>query len=222
MRGIAMAALVGLSVATAAAQQSGVYVGAHVALQYCRILNEQDQQSSDSMSIVHTFKPMNGFDIGWQIAPSIGIETGILISQQGQIYKSHQPDNKKFLTELSYVKIPLVVTYKTSTERKLSFTIMAGAQYSILYRAETSRRDGFGLFSSVALNARKYYKDKIWEYVGGLGFQYNVSEKIHVFAQFRGDFSAEDIEAEGAKPAGRAASQNLTITSPQMGVHLFF
>jgi hypothetical protein len=203
------------------AQQSGVYLGVNVGIQYSKILNEQDQNAGDSIITRATFKPIIGGDLGWQFSSNFGIQTGLLLSQQGQKYKRSSHIDSTFSTDLSYLKVPLVLTYKTATEKIVSLVIMAGAQLNFLYRAESSRRNVFGSYTKSALNVEKYYEKMPLEFVFGLGAQYNISEKINLFTILRADYSTNTIEVPELRQAERTISRNLTIITPMFGIHFY-
>lgn len=203
------------------AQQTGVYFGVDVGIQNSRILNKLDQNSKDSIHLRATFKPMMGIDVGWQFAPKFGIQTGFLLSQQGQKYNSTTNKSKTFSTDLSYVKIPLILTYKTSTEKSISFTLQGGVQVNFLYRAESNRNKIWGNYTKAYVDVSSFYQKTFFEFVFGLGTQYNISEKINLFTVLRADCSINDIELTSQKPNTRPISRNITVVTPLLGIHFF-
>jgi hypothetical protein len=112
--------------------QKGFHLGTTVGLNLIFILN-QNSYKTPEMEYRPTFGVNGGLAGGYNFNNFIGLQTEILLSQQGQKYKDEYVGQPVMTREVksSYLQIPLMVKYM-SGQSTVQFYIMGGPQLSVL------------------------------------------------------------------------------------------
>lgn len=202
-------------------QQKKLYIGVTGALQNTWILCSTDFDEGGILDFKSTIKSAVGLDLGYQINPEISIQTGLIYSLQGQNYITAGNTNANFYTDLSYLKIPLLLCYYIRPESKVTIVTQVGFQMSLLATAQSSRLLIFGPYSPLYQDVKDSYSGSSLDAVVGFGIQYKLKQ-MNFSLLLRADYSLTDIEKTEKKPGLRSPASNFTWTIPQLGFHYYF
>ena len=202
------------------AQHSGFFAGLNGALQLSLIFNSDDHDLGGELNYETTITQAFGLDLGYKFNPKVGVQTGIIYSQQGQKYITTGNPNANYSTDLSYIKFPILLSYHFRSNKKISFFVQAGFQLSVLTEAKSSRLNVFGIYSAAYKDVKNYYSSLPIELAMGCGVQYSF-RKLCINVLIRPDLSISDIEKTQTKPGLRSPTSNFTLGLPQLGFHYF-
>lgn len=203
------------------AQHTGFYAGLNGALQLSLIFNSDDHDKGGELNYETTIKQAFGLDLGYKFNPKVGVQTGIIYSQQGQKYITTGNPNANYRTDLTYIKFPVLFSYHLRADKEISFFVQAGLQLSLLTEAKSSRLNVFGIYSPAYKDVKDYYSSLPIEVALGCGVQYSL-RKFCINVLIRPDLSISDIEKTETKPGLRSPTNNFTLGLPQLGFHYFF
>ncbi|MBK8954254.1 MAG: PorT family protein [Saprospiraceae bacterium] len=196
-------------------QNSNWFAGARVAYQNTWILNSDDFDQGGELDYVATFKPAIGLILGYKLNSKLNLQTGISYSLQGQNYETAGNEDADYETELNYLKIPLLLSFRPKPDSKIGWIVQGGLQISLLSDAKSSRENFFGIYSSVLKDAKNYYVSTGIEFVAGLGAEYQTGSHAFRF-MLQADYGLSDIEKTEKKPGLRSVSSNATIALPML------
>jgi hypothetical protein len=221
MKKLLMYSFVLLLCSSLSAQHTGIYAGLNGAFQKSAISCSDDSDAGGQLDFENTYKQAFGFDLGYNFDPKIGIQTGVIYSQQGQKYITVGVPDAKYVTDLRYLKFPVLFCYHLRSDKKLSFLIQAGFQLSLLLEAKSSRENAFGFYTPKYVDVKDYYTSLPVELAMGIGLQYTF-KKICMNLLIRPDYSISDIEKTEKKPGLIAPASNFTLGIPQLGFQYYF
>ncbi|MBK9109391.1 MAG: PorT family protein [Saprospiraceae bacterium] len=203
------------------AQSSNWFAGIHVSNQISWIFNSFDSDEGGELDYVLTLHPSFGLDLGYRLDPHFAIQTGFIYSAQGQKYETAGNEDADYKTDLTYLKIPLLLDYRSKPLGKMGLVLQGGFQLALLSTAESSRENVFGYYSSLYKDVKDFYESTAVDFVLGLGAEYKSGS--HVFRLvLRADYSLTDIERTEKKPGLRGVSSNATVALPMLSyLHSF-
>lgn len=203
------------------AQSSNWQAGIHVSNQMCWIFNSFDADEGGELDYVPTFHPSFGLDLAYRLDPHFALQSGLIYSSQGQKYETAGNEDADYKTDLKYLKIPLLLDYRSKPEGKMGLVLQGGFQLALLSSAESSRENVFGYYSSLYKDVKDFYESTAIDFVLGVGAEYKSGS--HVFRLlFRADYSLTDIERTEKKPGLRGVSSNATLALPMLSyLHSF-
>ncbi|MEJ7644815.1 MAG: outer membrane beta-barrel protein [Chryseolinea sp.] len=111
-----------------------------------------------------------GIGIVYNPVQKIRLAADLLYSLQGGGYEERK-------TNLNYIKVPLLVGYNASPNRKLIFIVQTGIELSYLTSATIKREDG------EVTNIRNYLNKTTWGVPFAIGFKFRVLDAYFITAQ---------------------------------------
>lgn len=203
--------------------QKGLEFGARLMPQATGILNQADFDEGDGLNFRSTIHFAYGVHVGYNFTNNLGIQTGLLMSQQGQKYVDDTPTPATSTSEIrsNYLKIPLLLKFNTNPAKKAQFVTTLGVQFGLLNSIDYFIDDENESDSWETVFGESYksaYKSTDLAAVLSLGARFTLSEKMQLGTHLRLDYSLGDIEDKDFTLLGfnfwnaeRPASQNATV-----------
>jgi hypothetical protein len=148
-----------------------------------------------------------GIGAGYNFTENLGVAIDASYSVQGRRYELN---GNEYREKLNYVKLPVMFSYNTNPDRKISFTGKIGPQVSFLASSRLTDDDG----NSIKEDTKDQYRSTTFGGVAIVGTQYRVAPRLYITSGLRFDYdftNAEDDLSHGYQ-AGRAKSYNNTIS----------
>ncbi len=203
------------------AQNNGLYVGANASFQSCRIFCSTDADAGGILQQRFTARTAFGLDLAYVFHSRYTLQSGIIYSNQGQLYGTAGNENAKYKTTLDYFKIPLLLGWRSSSESRFGIYVQGGFQLSLLNKAESSRDRVFYYYNPDTKDVKDYYNSTNVDAVIAAGLDVMFHES-HLRILVRADVSLNDIEVTDKKPGLRAPAGNMTIAIPQLSYLIKF
>ena len=200
------------------AQRSGLFMGVQLGFQNSWIFNKNDFDAGGGLDFKATFKPAFGVNVGYNLSKNLGIQSGIIFSQQGQKYITDGNSLADYKTDLNYLKFPLLLKWNSDPEKIVSFLLHAGFQISLLQSANSSRTGGYGYYSPNLTDVKDLYSSNPFELVIGLGAMVNLG-KLNITALLKPEYSLTDIEKVDLKSSSRDIARNFVFSIPQISLN---
>ncbi|MDQ3141535.1 MAG: PorT family protein [Bacteroidota bacterium] len=206
-------------VSTIFAQKGKFYIGINACMQNTWIMNSEDYDRGGELDFTTTFYPAFGLNLGYNLSDKMGLQSGVIYSFQGQNYITAGNTHADYSTDLTYIKIPLVVTYLGNVQKNVSFLGQVGVQLSLNQKATSSRNQAFGIYGGTDLvDVKNKYSPYTVDIILGSGINVNLSKSLDLQALIRIDYSLTDIEDIDVKPSSRPQSSSLTLGLPQINL----
>ncbi|QQS29983.1 MAG: PorT family protein [Sphingobacteriales bacterium] len=198
--------------------QKGLEVGVRVIPQSVWIINDDDAARGDGLDYTRTWGMAYGLNVGYNFLSSLGIQTGLLISGQGQKYVGDGSSGfETSQTKLNYLKIPVMLKFNSNPDAGACFVGTAGIQFGLLTGAKQIVDDEEVDFGALGLELKDAYNKADLSAAFSLGSRFRVTDSFNIGLSLRADYSLGDIEDKDFVVAGfpvwdndRAASANLT------------
>ncbi len=184
------------------------------------LMNKNDADAGPALENASHFTYIN-FGIGavYNFNNNIGLAVDVLWSREGQAFKGNfngtPPDRSTYssvvatqlflnneaivgnyvaLSELNFIKLPIMVSITTDNTKPLFFTLLAGPQINFLYNVaqEVDKTDHD--YPNSSITPTDLYKSVTLDGVIALGVGYNLSSHLVLSARFRFDYGFEDVE----------------------------
>jgi hypothetical protein len=197
--------------------QKGLKLGVFAGPQLGYHLNADDQTLSENIYSPSNLWGLNaGVSLGYNFIDMFGIKVQAVYSQQGNAYTRVIDEvETRFVDRLDYLKIPLLIGFNTSTDRrKVAFAFHVGPELVMLSRiAEYNDNPSFGLLedrqdSKLLLEngerllqrpAESLYIDQLYGIVGETGIDIQLPPDNVVFnLRIRHDMLFGDVENKDA------------------------
>lgn len=202
--------------------QKGLEFGLRVMPQGTGIINTDDFDEGPELNFRTTIHLAYGVHIGYNFSDNVGIQTGIMLSQQGQKYVDDAPTEGSSTSEvrLSYLKIPLLLKLNTNPHKGAQFVTTLGVQIGLLndfsyYEDEENVSDDLADFLGV--DPKSVYQKNDLSAVLSLGARFRLTDKLQLGTHLHLNYSISDIENKDFTVLGfpfwgtdRVASQNAT------------
>lgn len=194
--------------------QKGAFIGFSIMPQSAWILNNDDFDSGD-FDFGIPFSVAFSFDAGYIFNESIGIQTGMLYSPQGQKYVD---SDKNDLAEIknNYLKIPLLFRLRSGGQ-KVAFLFNAGPQFGFLVGSSISSSVG-DTGPPFGTDTRLYYESFEISAALGLGTSIAIGTNLQLDLMLKLDYGLSEIESSLGKAVlydydndGRSSSNNALI-----------
>lgn len=96
--------------------QKGIEIGLEFTPASPWILNDEDFGEGDNLDFRGTFGYNAGISLGFNITDGLGIASGIMLSRQGQNYRTaydsrQSADQDQFARQLTYVRVPILLKF---------------------------------------------------------------------------------------------------------------
>ena len=208
--------------------QVGLEVGGFVMPQSVWIFNKDDSDQNARLDYVTKYSMAFGAEVGFNFAPTLGIQSGIIISKQGQDYDSdgsgafsgNLPSSwigTERTMDLTYVKIPLLLKFNSNPDAGSAFLFKIGPQLAFLTDASSSVDDVAESFNGYTLE--DLYEKNYIGLVMSLGARFTVAENLFLNTSFRFDGSLGDVENKedvdghwlNDRPEGRAVTGGVQV-----------
>jgi hypothetical protein len=219
-----------VTIAFSAQAQKGLHLGIKAIPQSTWMFNNAD---SDNPEFIYksTFRSAFGLDADYHFTDGVGAGINLLFSAQGQKFEDRDGFFQGF-RKLTYLKLPILLNFNTSSESVVMFKGSIGPQFSFPLRAtlETNSVGFFGSNVSSETDIKDYYKVDIGV-VFGFGLGFNITEYLQASLglRFDGGFTSDDLDAmdslEGATlgytgyPVGEDRPSTIQVTG---GVEIGF
>lgn len=201
--------------------QKGLEVGVRIIPQSVWIINDDDAARGDGLDYTRTWGMAYGVQAGYNFLDFLGLQTGLLVSSQGQKYvHDGSAGFETSQVKLNYLKIPILLKVNSSPDAGAQFVATAGVQMGILTNAKYYTDDEEVNITGLLGNDISYkdlFSSGDLAAVFSLGARFRVSDSFNLGLSFRGDYSLSDIENKEFQIAGikyypedRAKSANLT------------
>ncbi|MCC7224556.1 MAG: PorT family protein [Chitinophagales bacterium] len=202
--------------------QKGLEFGLRFMPQGTGIINQTDFDEGDELNFQTTINFAYGIHAGYNFSDNVGLQTGLLLSQEGQKYVDDLPqpgDNTSELS-LSYLQIPLLLKLNSNPHKGAHFVAHLGVQFGILnsvkyYENDVNISDTYAGFLGV--DAKEVYKSADLSGVLGLGARYRLTDNLQIGSHLYLTYSVADIEDKDFAILGipfwgydRASSHNAT------------
>ncbi len=194
--------------------QAGLEIGLDIMPQTYWIMNKADFDLGDDLNHIPSYGLAVGAHVALNFTDKLGLQTGVLYSQQGQKYEQEFNVNNinEYEKKLTYLKIPLLLKFNGDPDAGAYFVGMIGPQLGLLTNAETEGNVPTGLRIPDDKDA---YKSADIGGVLALGVGINLTDALNLGILFRFDGSLGDIENKDDfwnEPfhATRESAQNVT------------
>lgn len=210
------------------AQNNSFFIGLSAGPQASFIINKNDYDAGGQLDIDRTIKFQLGLDLAYYFSRAISLQSGLILSRQGQHYLTNGNAAADFKTDLNYIKIPALINWNCNPASKFNFILQFGLQFALLQSAESNRaRIGnalvpIGFYSNQTVDVKKFYANFILESVLSPAFNYRLSDRINIGAVLPFNISLSEIEKKSSKPDDRKPTSNATVALPQLYVHYNF
>ncbi len=198
--------------------QKGLEVGVRVIPQSVWIINDDDAGRGAGLDYTRTWGMAYGLNIGYNFLNSLGIQTGVLLSGQGQKYVGDGSSGfETAQTKLNYLKIPIMLKFNSDPESSVHFVGTAGIQIGLLTGAKYFSDDEEVDLNILGYEYKDAYKKSDLSAAFSLGTRFRVTDSFNLGVSLRADYSLGDIEDKDFTVLGipawgvdRAPSTNLT------------
>ncbi|MGB0930175.1 MAG: porin family protein [Chitinophagales bacterium] len=217
-----------LLISVPAFSQGGLEVGAFLMPQSVWIFNKDDSDQGPNLDYVPTYTFAYGAEVGLNLGRTVGLQTGLIISKQGQDYDSDGSGSFGFgvpnnwigterSVELTYLKIPLLFKFNSNPDAGTAFLFKIGPQFTFLTNAESTVNGGVDNSTSNLALKDLYEKNHIGA-VMSIGARFTMAENLFLNTSFRFDASLGDVEDKdqdaywpSERPDGRAVTGGFQI-----------
>lgn len=202
---IALSAVAVFTGVNKAQAQKGFSVSVKGTPQFSWIQNSDDNDNS-AVDIKPTFGVNFGVGAGYNFTKDMGVALDVIYSMQGRQYEAGPLEFKQ---KVDYLKVPLMFTYNTNSEKTVSFVGKIGPQLGILMSSSLQDGDGDKLVDDM----NDQYETISFGGVANLGAQFRLDKKLFLTAGARFDFDFTNAENEDYTfyTPGRAQSNNITL-----------
>jgi Outer membrane protein beta-barrel domain len=203
------------TIVTGAKAQKGFYAGAQGGTRLTVMFNKTD---ADKPGAEYKSKAAYAYGVnaGYNFSRHMGIGTEVTYSKTKQRYSDN---GVSFKQNFNYLKIPVLFTYNTNSDRKFIFTAKAGPQLGMLHKATISEASN----SDLNGNAKEQYKKFTFGAMAGAGVRVKLVDKIYLDAGIHVDGTISNIENKDNKfnTAGRSKTHDLN-GGLEVGIRYFF
>lgn len=193
--------------------QKGLEAGIRVVPQTVWLFNDDDFAEGDNLNFATKFTVGYGASIGYNFSDALGIQTGILISEQGQKYTHEGLDYATSEASLKYTKIPVMLKFNSSPYKPIMFVTTIGAHIGLL---NSVKYEIDGVDISAFLEEDAHNKMDISAALT-MGLRARIIDHLHVGFSLAVNGSIPDIENKDYTVAGipywatgRAATRNVS------------
>jgi len=185
--------------------QAGIEVGAFVMPQSVWVFNKDDSDQGAQLDYVAKYTFAYGAQVGFNFSRTIGLQTGLIISKQGQDYDSDGSGAFGFLptvgsswvgtdrvVDLTYLKIPVLLKFNSNPDAGTAFLFTIGPQFAFLTSAESTVDDITESFNGYTLE--DLYEDNFIGLAASIGARFTIAENLFLNTSFRFDGSLGDVE----------------------------
>lgn len=160
------------------------------------MFNEADSDEGDALDYEPTFGTTVGVKGALFLSQSVGIETGLILSKQGQAYEhtiggGNQTFNYESSRTLTYIKIPLLLHFRSQPDQPAYFSAMIGPQVSLLNDFSS---DADNSLSRFRWGEKSDYESQVTDIVLAFGPGFSLSDKLKLDLHFRFDYGLTDAE----------------------------
>lgn len=186
---LVLSLLVAFSVCTVKAQK-GLHLGIKAIPQSTWMFNNSD---SDNPQFLYnsTFRSAFGLDVDYHFTDGVGAGINLIYSLQGQKFENRNGTVEAF-RKMTYLKLPLLLNFNTSSESVVMFMGSVGPQFSFPLKGTLETNIPF----ANDVDITDYYKVDIGV-VFGFGLGFNITEYLQASLglRFDGGFTSEDTDA---------------------------
>lgn len=188
---------------TASFAQKGIELGARAIYQSVWMFNQDDSDRGPSLDYDPTTAMAYGLNVGINFTDNIGIQSGFLISNQGQNYISFdgEPNETTSATRLRYTKIPVMFKFNSDPESTLSFIATAGIQFGFLNNVQyelNGEEVDYIIPIVTEFDSKDAFNNMDLSGAFSIGFRVKLIDNVYAGLSFRADYSLSDIENKDA------------------------
>ncbi len=209
------------------------------------LMNKNDADAGPALTTTSHFTYIN-FGIGgvYNFTNHIGLAVDVLWSREGQAFSGNfngtPPDKNTYssvvstqlflnnevivgdyvaLSELNFIKFPIMLSLTTDNTQPIFFTLQAGPQINLLYDVaqEINRTDHDYPNSSITPN--NLYKSVTIDGIAALGLGFNLTPHCVFTARLRFDYGFADIENKDLMVSYYGAPQVRFYSSDRQSTH---
>lgn len=208
--------------------QRGIEVGVFAMPQSVWVFNKEDSDQNARLDYNPKYTFAFGAEVGVNFTPTLGLQTGIIISKQGQDYDSDGSgafsgnlgsswDGTDRIVDLTYVKIPLLLKFNSNPDAGSAFLFKIGPQLAFLTDAESTVDEVAESFSGYSLE--DLYEQNYLGLVVSVGARFTIADNLFLNTSVRVDGSLGDVENKedvsshwsSDRPEGRAVTGGVQI-----------
>lgn len=191
--------------------QQGFEFGAGVMPQLTLIVNDDDFAAGDGLNFRTTAHLAYGVHAAYNFSDHLGVQTGLLLSTQGQKYVNDEPiaNTSNSEVRLNYLKIPVLLKFNSNPEASAQFVATLGPQFGLLSKVDFYENDN--KLSVPGFDFKDWYKSMDLGAVLSLGARFHLTDNLQLGTSFRFDYSLGNIEdPDTILTYDRAPSHNAT------------
>ena len=200
--------------------QKGLEFGLRFMPQGTGIINQTDFDEGDELNFQTTINFAYGVHAGYNFSDNVGLQTGLLLSQEGQKYVDDlpQPGDNTSEVSLSYLQIPLLLKLNSNPHKGAHFVAHVGLQFGLLNSINYYVNDeNVTVTNILGAEIKDAYKSTDLSGVLGLGARYRLTDHLQLGSHLYLTYSTADIEDKDLTILGipvwdddRASSHNAT------------
>lgn len=178
------------TIAFSAQAQKGLHVGIKAIPQSTWMFNNADSDNPEFL-YKSTFRSAFGLDADYHFTDGVGVGMNLLFSGQGQKFENRDGTIEAF-RKLTYLKMPILLNFNTSSESVVMFKGSVGPQFSFPLKGTLETNIPFTSDQDIS----DYYKVDIGV-VFGFGLGFNITEYLQASLglRFDGGFTSDDVDA---------------------------
>jgi len=188
--------------------------------EYSVLMNKNDADAGPALTTTNHFTYIN-FGIGgvYNFTNHVGLAIDVLWSREGQAFSGNfngtPPDRNTYssvvstqlflnnevivgdyvaLSELNFIKFPVMLSFTSDNTQPIYFTLQAGPQINLLYDVAQEINHTDQDYPNSSITPNDLYKRVTIDGVVAVGLGFNLTSKMVFTARLRFDYGFEDIE----------------------------
>lgn len=182
--------------------QKGLNFGIKIIPQSTWIFNDSLTAEGPSVDYIPTFHSAFGITVGYKFTDGVGIQSEIIYSLQGQKFQDNSAGSDYLETwKTNYIKVPLLLTFNSSSESTTMFSGFIGPQLGFLTSAKQSYSFGGTKWYDYDEDYakpnnepvfKKYWMSSYTAIVFGFGASFKLSKMMQLSTRLRFDYGLTD------------------------------
>lgn len=207
-----IASIIGLLFICNLSAQEGFRIGAKGIYQSTWLINQDDSDAGNELDYVPTYGAAFGLALGYNFSTGIGIELDVLYSKQGQKYDVFEVIEIE--QRLTYLKIPLLLSFNSDPDHMAMFIGRIGPQLCLL--------NGEELTTSLGAATGRNYEKMDFGIAFNFGAAFKLAPKVQLTASVRADYGFLNAEVEDPTITVARATTNNVTGGLEIGLNYLF
>lgn len=195
---VRLAVCTGLFFLASQTQAQKFRLGVRAMPQLSAIWNAEDADS-DTLIRQSTSGIGLGVSVSYLVQPKWEVELNVLFSSQGQRYQIRDTTAarlfRRYDLNLTYIKIPVLLKYRTPLDESTTLAVYAGPQIQLLAGASEVISDTITVdYSGTGISTSNKYTGINYSAVIGAELQFAINEKLIFYTGVRAEYGFRDVE----------------------------